>query len=129
MNSGKMDEPKPAVVRLFVYGTLRKGGVAADYLEEQVLVQQNMQLKGFVMYDAGWYPFVVPAGPDFVITGDVYEVEESLLPVLDRYEGAGYVQHFLKEEKLLLYLKADRDAAGFAQVQSGDWLRYWKDKS
>lgn len=115
--------------RLFVYGTLRKGGVAADYLQEQRLLQQNLQLKGFAMYDAGWYPFVVAAGPDSLVIGDVYEVEESLMPALDAYEGEGYVRHMLEEEDLLLYMKADKDTKGFARVEEGDWLLHWKNKS
>ena len=128
MNSEKMEEQKPEVLRLFVYGTLRKGGVAEKYLEKQLLLQQNRQLSGFVMYDAGWYPFVVPAGADSLITGDVYEVAKALLPQLDSYEGEGYVKHFIEKENLFLYLKADENTEGFLQVEQGDWLAYWKAK-
>ena len=116
-------------LRLFVYGTLRKGGVAADYLRGQRLLQQNMRLSGFAMYDAGWYPFVVPAGPGSLVSGDVYEVEKSLMPALDAYEGEGYVQYILEEEDLLLYIKADKDAEGFLQVMGGDWLMHWENKN
>lgn len=129
MNSGKMSGQPPKKVRLFVYGTLRKGGVAASYLGEQRLLQQNRQLPGFAMYDAGWYPFVIPAGSESVIVGDVYEVEQSLMPTLDEYEGDGYVAHFLEKENLLLYLKVDEQTHGFVQVESGDWLSYWETKN
>lgn len=115
--------------RLFVYGTLRKGGLAASYLGGQLLVEQNLRLEGFAMYDAGWYPFVVPAPQGAFIVGDVFEVERSLLPTLDKYEGEGYVKHFLEKEGLLLYLKADEEVEGFRKVQEGDWLSYWKSRN
>lgn len=128
MKSGKLSSQPLKKVHLFVYGTLRKGGVAASYLLGQRLLQQNRQLPGFAMYDAGWYPFVIPAGPESVILGDVYEVDQSLMPTLDAYEGDGYVAHFLEQEKILLYLKADERTQGFEKVEEGDWLSYWENK-
>lgn len=122
---GKIGKPDSGKLRLFVYGTLRREGVAASYLEGQRMLKQNFRLPGFAMYDAGWYPFVVPAGADSVITGDVYEVDQSLVPILNTYEGEGYVAHFLEKENVLLYLKADEQTDGFVQVDSGDWISYW----
>lgn len=129
MKEEEMSGQIPYKRRLFVYGTLRKGGLAADYLQGQKLLQQGLRLKGFAMYDAGWYPFVVPAGPASLVMGDVYEVEESLMSALDAYEGEGYVQHLLEEEDLLLYMKADKNTEGFSRVEEGDWLMHWKNKS
>ncbi len=128
MHTEELNGQSKDKLRLFVYGTLRKGGVAAEYLAGQQLLAQNLLLKGFAMYDAGWYPFVVPAEKDSFVYGDVYEVKRSLMSRLDSYEGEGYVQHFLSQENLLLYLKADRKTAGFRQVMSGDWLLYWAAK-
>jgi gamma-glutamylcyclotransferase (GGCT)/AIG2-like uncharacterized protein YtfP len=128
MSVEKINRQSSDRLRLFVYGTLRKGGVSANYLEGQQLMHQNLSLSGFAMYDAGWYPFVIPAGPESFIMGDVYEVEKSMMPALGSYEGGGYVQHFLKKENLLLYLKADEQTHGFAPVESGDWLSYWRAK-
>lgn len=49
MNSEERSGQPTDKLRLFVYGTLRKGGVAADYLRGQRLLQQNLRLSGFAM--------------------------------------------------------------------------------
>lgn len=116
-------------VRLFVYGTLRRRGVANHYLLQYQVKEENIWLPGFAMYDAGWYPFVVPANGALKIVGDVYEIPEWKTSVLDDYEGPEYERIWLPELEAQIYIKADRQAKGFMKVEGGDWLRWWKEKN
>lgn len=116
-------------ILLFVYGTLRRGGVSHHYLEGYPLIQSGFRLPGYALYDAGWYPFAVRADINSTITGDLIKVPPALLPVLDEYEGSEYVRHFRPEEKLLLYLKKNEVVQGYPLVQGGDWLKYLEMKN
>ena len=126
-----MNSPKPSAeesIRLFVYGTLRRGGLSHHYLEPYPLLYSGLRMRGLALYDAGWYPFAVRAGTGSSIVGDLLEVPVSLLPVLDEYEGDGYVRHFRKEDQVLLYLKKDEKVSGYPLVPDGDWLAYYQQK-
>ena len=116
-------------MHLFVYGTLRKGGVAAHFLQKFPLVSQAVSLNGFSLYDGGWYPFAVPAPEPFSIIGDIFDVPDSSFPELDDYEGPEYRRIFLEDRKLLIYLKASPQTAGLVKVEGGDWLKYWQRKT
>lgn len=116
-------------ILLFVYGTLRRGGLAEHFLENYPLLQSGLRLPGYALYDAGWYPFAVRAGLSASITGDLVAVPSALMPVLDEYEGSEYVRHFRPEDKLLLYLKKNEMVSGYPPVPEGDWLKYWKMKN
>lgn len=115
-------------IRLFVYGTLRRGGVSHHYLEAYPLLRTGLRLPGFEIYDAGWFPFAVRAGASSSIVGDLLEVPLSLMPVLDEYEGSAYVRHFRNKDKVLLYLKKDEEVRGYPLVPDGDWLPYYQQK-
>lgn len=117
-------------VKIFVYGTLRKGGLAAHFLEKFPLVYPNTTLKGFSLYDGGWYPFAVPASESCVITGDVFEIPEIILPQLDEYEGPEYKRISPENQELFIYVvKADARVKGLLKVEEGDWLKYWEKKN
>lgn len=115
-------------VPLFVYGTLRPGGPAAHYLQGLPILKECVRLKGYALYDAGWYPFAVRASADSAITGDIFEVRAELFPELDAYEGKGYIRHFLEDQQTLIYLKADQIIEGLPKVPNGDWLSWWEKK-
>lgn len=118
------------IVRIFVYGTLRKGGLAAHFLEKYPLVVPNTTLKGFSLYDGGWYPFAVPAPESFAIKGDVFEIPESILPQLDEYEGPEYKRITPDNQELLIYVaKEDTRVKGLIKLKEGDWLKYWEKKN
>ena len=116
-------------MHLFVYGTLRKGGVAAHLLQKFPLVSHAVSLKGFCLYDGGWYPFAVPAPETFSIIGDIIDVPDNSFAELDDYEGPEYRRILLKDRKLLIYLKANPQTKGLVKVEGGDWLIYWQRKT
>ena len=117
-------------VRIFVYGTLRKRGLASHFLEKFPLVFPNATLKGFSLYDGGWYPFAVPASESCAIRGDVFEIPESILPQLDEYEGPEYKRISPENQELLIYVvKIGARVKGLPKVEEGDWLKYWEKKN
>ncbi|WP_042886210.1 gamma-glutamylcyclotransferase family protein [Cupriavidus necator] len=127
--------------RVFVYGTLRAGevndlnaaaqrhGIAAPTLLGTATVAGRL-------YDFGSYPGLVlddNAGP---VAGDVYDVADALLPVLDEIEEVypGQATLFVREERdvwhgghavtCLLYPVSDAAVAALPRIDGGDWVAY-----
>jgi gamma-glutamylcyclotransferase (GGCT)/AIG2-like uncharacterized protein YtfP len=113
---------------VFVYGTLRKGGSNAHYLEEARLLKVAYRLQGFGLYDYhGLYPFMLPAGPGRFVTGEVYRVNESVLQQLNVLEDVAHKLYrlaYLKHEGFYTYLKYEDDPEGMPLIEQGDWLAY-----
>ena len=126
---------------VFIYGTLRIGeindiglaaarhGIRAPRLVGRAAVQGRL-------YDFGDYPGLVrddTAGP---VRGDVYEIDEALVPVLDKIEGIepGIESLFKSREvvvtvegrelRCLFYPVDDVSARGRARIAAGDWVSY-----
>ena len=72
-------------VKLFVYGTLKKGFRLNYCLEGSELLSEDA-LKGFDIYSNGSFPMIVK-GTD-TVKGETYEVPVCLLPELDQIECA-----------------------------------------
>jgi gamma-glutamylcyclotransferase (GGCT)/AIG2-like uncharacterized protein YtfP len=116
-------------VKLFVYGTLRRGAMAQHYLQQYPVIQAGYRLPGYAIYDAGWYPFALRADDSSFVVGDIVQVPLAHLPILDSYEGEEYVRHFMEKEQMLMYLKANEEVEGLLLVPEGDWLTYYGKKS
>jgi gamma-glutamylcyclotransferase (GGCT)/AIG2-like uncharacterized protein YtfP len=71
-------------VHLFVYGTLRSGGGAAELLRGCRLV--GTATVAGTLYDLGDYPALVLGG-DGRVEGEVWRCPADLLRRLDEYEG------------------------------------------
>ncbi|WP_455282658.1 gamma-glutamylcyclotransferase family protein [Cupriavidus necator] len=127
--------------RVFVYGTLRAGevndlnaaaqrhGIALPTLLGTATVAGRL-------YDFGSYPGLVlddTAGP---VVGDIYDVADALVPVLDEIEEVypGQATLFVREERAvllegrpetcLLYPVGDSAVATLPRVEGGDWVAY-----
>lgn len=73
-------------MKLFVYGTLRKGQSNHELIKEEKLISDQARMKA-KLYDTGnGYPALVLKGKDYVY-GEIYDVNDSLLPDLDLLEG------------------------------------------
>lgn len=119
---------------LAVYGTLRQPGVRRRLGVEDRLQPRGPCLIPGCLYDLGAYPALVPAATGSV-TGELLQLaDDSVLAVLDHYEGyvpdAPGTSLFRRE---LLTLRQPTVAAWVylyphpvppeALVISGDWLR------
>lgn len=127
--------------RVFVYGTLRAGEVndlnraAAQHGIGAATLVGTASIAGR-LYDFGTYPGLVldaSAGP---VLGDVYDIPDALLPVLDEIEEVypGQATLFIRETQsvmldgapvdCLLYPVAAGAVAGLVRIDGGDWVAY-----
>ncbi len=82
-------ESQTGTIRLFVYGTLMRGGVRHAVLEGQRFLREAITQPRYLLFDLGDYPGLVVAGPGGqAVYGELYDAERSLLPRLDAIEGA-----------------------------------------
>lgn len=74
--------------RVFVYGTLRRGGsnhfrmAKAEYLSAATVRGR--------FYQIDWYPGIVLDAAAEGIVGEIYQVSPAVLEELDRFEGPEY---------------------------------------
>lgn len=115
-------------MRVFCYGTLKRGGKAHDLLE-----RYNAQFLGefithprYHLYNLGWFPgMVIDESIEGGVQGEVYEVTEACLEALDHYEGA---PHLFRGEKITLsdgstaiaYIYM-QEFSGCPRVAEGKW--------
>lgn len=112
-------------IRLFVYGTLKRGGVGAARLDGAIFEGPATTATGFALYDLIEYPALV-ASLDGVVEGEVYQVTLEQLAELDSYEG--YPDLFHRElvsladgSQAQAYLMPAHAVAGHSRIASGVW--------
>lgn len=127
--------------RVFVYGTLRAGEVndLNRAAERHGIVPPTLVGTGTIggrLYDFGTYPGLVLDAAAGTVVGDIYDIPDALLPVLDEIEEVypGQATLFIRESRAvmlggaatdcLLYPVADSAVAGLARIDSGDWVAY-----
>jgi gamma-glutamylaminecyclotransferase len=112
-------------MKLFVYGTLRRGEPAHALLKDAPLVAVVRTEPSFELVDMGSYPALIEGG-DTAVTGEIYEVEPELLVELDRYEDVPRLyQHawlVIGGDQVLTYLLPRALASGHPRLATGDWL-------
>jgi gamma-glutamylcyclotransferase (GGCT)/AIG2-like uncharacterized protein YtfP len=108
-------------VRLFVYGTLKRGQRNHGLLRGQVFRGEAETLPRYRLYDAGTYPCLVEdAERGRMIGGEVWDVEDSARPAIDALEGAPDLFHLqpiaLRDVPPPVYAYFyRRDVSGFAE--------------
>jgi gamma-glutamylcyclotransferase (GGCT)/AIG2-like uncharacterized protein YtfP len=80
-----MGAPRPPRFRIFVYGTLRRGRANHGVIAAARYLGPARTKPAWRRVTFGPYPAIVP-GED-VIDGELYEVDEAMLTILDRFEG------------------------------------------
>jgi gamma-glutamylcyclotransferase (GGCT)/AIG2-like uncharacterized protein YtfP len=78
------------MTRVFVYGTLKRGGRNHHFLAGQQFLGEARTQPGYTLYSLGGYPGMVrsaEAGHD--VAGEVWHVEAACLAGLDELEGVG----------------------------------------
>jgi gamma-glutamylcyclotransferase (GGCT)/AIG2-like uncharacterized protein YtfP len=126
---------------VFVYGTLRAGEIndigkaaARNALDTPVLVGEAT-LRGR-LFDFGNYPGFVPDDKGIHVKGDVYQVDDRLVSVLDEIEQVypGEAGLFMQHTASVavdgttfdcLYYPVQADAVrGLPEIGSGDWIAH-----
>lgn len=74
------------LVRVFVYGTLRRGESNHRYVAEARRLGGHVTAPGYTLYDTGPFPAAM-AGGSTAIVGEVYAVDRRGFRLLDRLEG------------------------------------------
>ena len=72
--------------RVFVYGSLRKGGYNSFLLRNSEFIKKVKTKEPMSLWDLGAFP-AVTFDPTVQITGEVYEVDKETLHRLDALEG------------------------------------------
>jgi len=111
---------------LFVYGTLKRGGVMHWLLQDFPFLGRA-KAEDFMLYDLGPYPAMVYG--DGVVYGEVYEVSEEVLQAIDWVEGVPVLfrREFIEvvfEDGFSLKVWAyiyNGSVKGFPRVESGEW--------
>jgi gamma-glutamylcyclotransferase (GGCT)/AIG2-like uncharacterized protein YtfP len=130
---------------VFVYGTLRGGeindigraaaqhGIAAPVFVGTVAVAGEL-------YDFGTYPGMVARAGDGQVWGDLYEIDDRLVPVLDEIERVyPGVDTLFKPQQIavefggqchacLYYPVSPNAVDGLPRIECGDWVRYRRER-
>jgi gamma-glutamylcyclotransferase (GGCT)/AIG2-like uncharacterized protein YtfP len=75
-------------IRLFVYGSLRRGAENHQELARATFVREVMTAPKYGVTRSGAYPALVSGSRS--VAGELYELEHGDLPALDAFEGSGY---------------------------------------
>lgn len=76
------------MTRVFVYGTLKRGGANHGLLRGQRFLGEARTAAGLTLYSLGEYPGMVPdAGDGDGVIGELWEVDDACLYGLDALEG------------------------------------------
>lgn len=126
---------------VFVYGTLRAGEIndIGEAAARRALARPTLigpaSVRGH-LFDFGAYPGLVPDAAGVHVKGDVYEVDDRMIAVLDEIEAVypGDDSLFVPRQVSVdvdgtafdcRYYPVQRDAvAGLPEIGSGDWVTY-----
>lgn len=81
------------MTRVFVYGTLKRGGENHGWIEKQRFIAEARTKPLYRLFDLGGYPGMVRADDGIAIAGEVWEVDGpglAQLDVLEDVEGGEY---------------------------------------
>lgn len=126
---------------VFVYGTLRAGEVNDI---GQAATRSRLAAPRLIggasvpgrLYDFGNYPGLVPDSAGGLVHGDVYEIDEVLVSVLDEIEEVypGVEGLFRSREisvvvdghalQCLFYSVGAESVVGLPRIENGDWVAY-----
>lgn len=121
---------------LFVYGSLKKGGWANSRLLNQKFIGTAKTTKNYKLYAGASYPMLVEeedSNKALEIEGELYEIDEDLIPSLDRFEGVPslYKRAHLsiqgyEGQEIIGYLYANpvsglRDCGTSWEIQAARW--------
>ena len=113
------------IKRVFVYGTLKKGGGNHRLLNGCKFVGEHITENEHTMVDFGPFPAILEGGTT-PITGEVYVINNSVAGDLDRLEGdpSMYQRKIIDTEygkALVYYMKELGAHHKYGIIESGVW--------
>lgn len=131
-----MTRAASASVRLFVYGSLKRGGRHHDVLQAASArflgeVETAPGYRLVALDETNEYLALVPAPParlttPEVVQGELYEVPESELPALDAFEGDAYIRGQVEIRRAGAAKPRHQEGAAKPQHQEEESLAYFK---
>ena len=121
--------------RIFVYGSLRRGGWAHERMAGAVHLGDLDSPSGYALHDLGSYPGLAAAG-EGAVAGELYEVDGGLLAGLDVFEGCPthYIRirlHWPDGTSAWSYLATDATVLSQSRglVAGGCWVPYLRERA
>ena len=100
--------------RLFVYGSLKRGGLHHAELAGALFLGEAKTLPGYALVPLGEYLALVPQAEAGSVVGELYELGQERFSALDEFEGPEYERVTLEvlfgaeKSKALAYVKRAR---------------------
>lgn len=111
-------------MKLFVYGTLRRGERAHALLGAARFLGQAWTEPRFRLVDMGGYPALVEGG-SLRVLGEIYEIDPAQMDALDAYEDCPrlyrHAQLTLDGHEVTTYVLVAEHARGMPELSDGDW--------
>jgi gamma-glutamylcyclotransferase (GGCT)/AIG2-like uncharacterized protein YtfP len=73
-------------MKIFVYGTLKRGGCRAHHLKGQTFLGMARTAPRYRMYNTGSYPALVDDAAGLEVEGELWDVDEACMKLLDEVE-------------------------------------------
>jgi gamma-glutamylcyclotransferase (GGCT)/AIG2-like uncharacterized protein YtfP len=126
-----------ASMRLFFYGSLRKGEYNFERFEQQwpgaLKEIGSGYIVGWDLVDLGSYPSIVPAGEASSVVGEVYEVSDEVFKHVEALEAEADYRRYTVDvhtagdaacvQAYVYGFSRPADIADRPRVDSGDWKR------
>ena len=113
-------------IRIFVYGTLRRGEPYHHLMSACEYLGTRKTLPKYELVNIGHYPGLLSRG-NTAVTGDLYLVDSETLDKLDEYEGypedysREYVDLVGSEQAVAYMYRLNTDDCSI--ISSGDWKK------
>lgn len=89
------------MTRVFVYGTLKRGGENHEWIKSQTFVASARTKPLYRMFDLGGYPGMICSENGIAIEGEIWDVDEAglaRLDVLEDIDGGEYERVLIELE-------------------------------
>ncbi len=121
--------------KVFVYGTLRRGGLLHPALDGATFLNEAKTQPEFTLINLGDFPAML-AGGDTSIVGELYLINQETLNLLDKIEG-----HPINYKRQLIEFEDKSFAMAYIFnivlpknyfpkiIKSGDWMAFLNESS